>query len=50
MMPEKMSADKRVALEAAGARVVITANAPPASPDNFRNVAKRMAEEQLVPR
>ncbi|HEY5952496.1 MAG TPA: cysteine synthase family protein [Kofleriaceae bacterium] len=46
VMPEKMSADKRVALAAAGARVVITANAPPSSPDNFRNVAKRMADEQ----
>jgi len=45
VMPEKMSSDKRVALEAAGARVVITANAPPSSPENFRNVAKRMAEE-----
>jgi cysteine synthase len=45
VMPEKMSADKRVALEAAGARVVITANAPPSSPENFRSVAKRLAEE-----
>jgi cysteine synthase len=45
VMPEKMSADKRVALTAAGAQVVITANAPPTSPESFRNVAKRMAEE-----
>jgi cysteine synthase len=45
VMPEKMSIDKRIALAAAGARVVITANAPPASPDNFRNVARRMADE-----
>jgi cysteine synthase len=45
VMPEKMSADKRVALEAVGARVVITPNAPPSSADNFRNVAKRMADE-----
>src|SRR5204863_7113207 len=30
---------------AVGARVVITPNAPPSSPDNFRNVASRMAEE-----
>lgn len=45
VMPEKMSTDKRVALAAVGARVVITPNAPPTSPDNFRNVAKRMAEE-----
>jgi cysteine synthase len=45
VMPEKMSADKRVALTAAGAQVVITANAPPTSPENFRHVAKRMAED-----
>ena len=45
VMPEKMSADKRVALAAAGARVVIAANAPPTSPDNFRRVAERMAVE-----
>jgi len=46
VMPEKMSADKRLALAAAGAEVVITANAPPSSPENFRNVAKRMAAER----
>lgn len=45
VMPEKMSIDKRIALAAAGARVVITPNAPPSSPDNFRNVARRMADE-----
>src|SRR4051812_42154668 len=45
VMPEKMSADKRAALAAVGARVVITPNAPPSSPDNFRNVAQRLAEE-----
>lgn len=45
VMPEKMSVDKRIALESLGAKVVITANAPPASPENFRNVARRMAEE-----
>jgi cysteine synthase len=45
VMPEKMSIDKRVALTAVGARVVVTANAPPSSPDNFRNVARRMADE-----
>ena len=44
-MPEKMSADKRVALASLGARVVITPNAPPSSPDNFRNVAARLAQE-----
>jgi cysteine synthase len=45
VMPEKMSVDKRVALTALGARVHITPNAPPSSPENFRNVALRMAEE-----
>ncbi len=46
VMPEKMSVDKRVALASLGARVVVTPNAPPSSPDNFRNVAKRMADER----
>lgn len=45
VMPEKMSADKRDALRALGAEVVITPNAPPTHPDNFRNVARRMADE-----
>ena len=45
VMPEKMSVDKRVALKSLGARVVITPNAPPSSPENFQNVARRMAEE-----
>jgi cysteine synthase len=45
VMPEKMSIDKRAALAAVGARVVVTPNAPPSHPDNFRNVARRMAEE-----
>jgi cysteine synthase len=45
VMPEKMSVDKRLALTALGARVVVTVNAPPSSPENFRNVARRMAEE-----
>ena len=46
VMPEKMSADKRHALRAMGARVVITPNAPPSSPDNFQNLASHMAKEQ----
>jgi cysteine synthase len=46
VMPEKMSADKRVALAAVGADVVIVPNAPPSSPDNFQNVARRMARER----
>ena len=45
VMPEKMSADKRVALTSLGARVIVTPNAPPTSADNFRNVAGRMAAE-----
>ncbi|AKV04465.1 Cystathionine beta-synthase [Labilithrix luteola] len=45
VLPEKMSVDKRVALASLGAKVVVTPNAPPSSPDNFRNVARRMADE-----
>lgn len=45
VMPEKMCIDKRVALASLGAKVVITVNAPPSSPENFRNVAQRMAKE-----
>ncbi len=45
VMPEKMSVDKRVALTSLGAKVVIVPNAPPSSPENFRNVARRMAEQ-----
>lgn len=46
VMPEKMSADKRQALAAFGARVVVTPNAPPSSPDHFQNVTRRMAAEE----
>jgi cysteine synthase len=46
VMPEKMSADKRAALAAVGAEVVVVPNAPPSSPDNFQNVARRMADER----
>jgi cysteine synthase len=45
VMPEKMSVDKRAALRSLGARVIITPNAPPSSPENFRSVAARMADE-----
>jgi len=45
VMPEKMSLDKRLALASLGAKVVITPNAPPTNSENFRNVARRMAEE-----
>jgi cysteine synthase len=46
VMPEKMSEDKRAALRAVGAEVLITRNAPPSDPDNFQNVARRLAEER----
>jgi cystathionine beta-synthase len=46
VLPEKMSADKRAALSAVGAEVVVVPNAPLSSPDNFRNVARRLAEER----
>src|SRR5262245_22786908 len=46
VMPEKMSADKRAALAAVGAKVIITPNAPPTDPRNFVNVAKQLADER----
>ena len=46
VMPEKMSEDKRQALRALGAEVVITDNAPPGDPRNFQEVARRLAEER----
>jgi cysteine synthase len=46
VMPEKMCVDKRVALAALGAEVIVTANAPPADPRNFRRVAERLAAER----
>lgn len=46
VMPEKMSLDKRAALAALGAEVIITANAPPSSPQSFRAVAARLAAER----
>jgi Pyridoxal-phosphate dependent enzyme len=44
VMPEKMTVDKRAALAALGAEVVIDPNAAPSSPDNFQNVARRLSE------
>jgi cysteine synthase len=46
VMPEKMSADKRAALASLGAEVIMVPNAPPSSPENFQNVARRLAEER----
>ncbi|HEU5055078.1 MAG TPA: cysteine synthase family protein, partial [Kofleriaceae bacterium] len=45
VLPEKMCADKLRALEAVGARVVLTPNRPPADPDSFQRVAERLAAE-----
>jgi cysteine synthase len=44
VMPEKMSADKRAALAAVRSEVIIVPNAPPSSPDNFQNLARRGSE------
>jgi cysteine synthase len=46
VMPEKMCVDKRTALAALGAKVVITPNAPPDSPAHFQTVARRLALEE----
>jgi cysteine synthase len=46
VLPEKMAFDKRVALRALGAEVMITPNGPLSAPHNFRNVAARLAEER----
>lgn len=46
VLPEKMSVDKRNALRAVGAEVIVTPNAPPSHPDYFQNVARRLASER----
>jgi len=46
VMPEKMSVDKREALAALGAEIIVTANAPPHDPRNFRQLAARLARER----
>ena len=46
VLPEKMSIDKRNALKAVGAEVIVTPNAPPSDPSNFQNVARRLAVER----
>jgi len=45
VMPEKMSIDKRTGLQALGAEVIVTPNAPPHDPRNFRRMAERLAAE-----
>ncbi len=45
VIPEKVAADKRVALRQLGADVYIAKPGGIKSPDNFRNVAARLAEE-----
>lgn len=45
VLPEKMAVDKRIALRQLGSEVIIARNAPLSSPENFRNVAARLAEE-----
>jgi cysteine synthase len=46
VMPAKMSADKRTALAAAGAEVIVTQDAPLADPRNFQQVARALAGER----
>ncbi|HSN27738.1 MAG TPA: cysteine synthase family protein [Kofleriaceae bacterium] len=45
VIPERVSVDKRVALRQLGSEVYIAKPAGIKSPDNFRNVAARLAEE-----
>jgi cysteine synthase len=45
VLPERVAVDKRVALRQLGAEVYVAKAAGIKSPDNFRNVAARMAEE-----
>jgi cysteine synthase len=45
VLPEKMSPDKRATLAALGATVLVTANAPPHDPQNFQQVARRLATD-----
>src|SRR3954463_7728786 len=45
VLPEKMALDKRIQLRQLGSEVIITRNAPITNPNNFRNVAARMAEQ-----
>lgn len=46
VLPEKMAVDKRTALAALGARIIVAPNAPPHDPKNFQNLARRLAAER----
>jgi cysteine synthase len=46
VLPQKMSIDKVESLRMLGAEVIVVPNAPPDSPENFRNVAARLATER----
>jgi cysteine synthase len=46
VLPKKMCVDKVAALRSLGAEVIVVANAPPSSPDNFQNVARKLAQER----
>lgn len=45
VLPEKMAVDKRIQLRQLGSEVIVTRNAPLSNPNNFRNVAARLAED-----
>jgi cysteine synthase len=45
VIPERVAVDKRVQLRQLGAEVIVAKAAGMKSPDNFRNVAERMAKE-----
>jgi cysteine synthase len=45
VLPQKMSVDKRRALAALGVEVRLAADAPLGDPENFQQVARRLAEE-----
>lgn len=46
VLPQKMSVDKRRALAALGAEVIVTPDAPLDDPANFQRTAERLAEER----
>ncbi len=45
VLPEKMSLDKRGALQTLGVQVIVTPNRPPGDAENFQAVAARLATE-----